>query len=228
MKYSEYKMKKILGIYGAGGVGREILELAKKINSVRSLWDNIIFIDDIKTDIDNIHGTKLYSFEKVNSLFKKDEIEIVISLGEPELRRKLYEKVSKEGYFFATLIHPTVTIPDTTKVGNGVIISYNAFISCDTIIGNNVLIQPLSGIGHDCKIGDHSVISGHSDLGGGTVIGDGTYIALNVCVRDHTSIGNNVIVSAGSAVLRDVQNDVVVQGNPARVILKNTERKVFK
>lgn len=221
-------MKRTLGIYGAGGLGREVLELANIINVASERWDVIIFIDDIKSDIGTMHGIELYSFDKVTNLFRDDEIEIVVGLGEPEYRRKLYEKISMRGYTLATLIHPTVTIPDSTKIGEGAIISYNSFISCDTIIGNNVLVQPLTGIGHDCKIGDHSVISGHSDLGGGTIIGEGTYIALNVCVRDHTSIGKNVIVSAGSAVLRDIPDDVIVQGNPARVMLKNTEKKVFK
>ena len=32
----------ILGIYGSGGLGREVLELARIINT----WEKIIFIDD--------------------------------------------------------------------------------------------------------------------------------------------------------------------------------------
>ena len=39
-------MAKILGIYGAGGLGREILELARAINEKELRWDSIVFIDD--------------------------------------------------------------------------------------------------------------------------------------------------------------------------------------
>ena len=35
----------ILGIYGAGGLGREVYELAKIINSCNNRWDQIFFID---------------------------------------------------------------------------------------------------------------------------------------------------------------------------------------
>ncbi len=36
----------VLAIYGAGGLGREVLELAKIINKKEKLWDSFIFIVD--------------------------------------------------------------------------------------------------------------------------------------------------------------------------------------
>lgn len=40
----------VLGIYGSGGLGREVLELAKQINAISNRWSKIIFIDDMKPE----------------------------------------------------------------------------------------------------------------------------------------------------------------------------------
>jgi len=218
----------ILGIYGAGGSGRELFELATIINSNNDRWSELIFIDDTKEEGEKLRGIPIYSFENLTKNIDTESIEIIISLGEPANRKKLAEKIIHAGYRLATLIHPNVHIPESTKIGDGVIISCNAFISCDVIIEDNVMILPQSSVAHDNHIGKNTVIAGHSDLGGGVHIGFNTYIALNVCVREKTHIGDNVIVSAGSAVLKDVPDNVIIHGNPAKAIMKKDDRTVFR
>ncbi len=50
------------------------------------------------------------------------------------------------------------------------------------------------------------------------VIGDNVYIAANATVIGGVHIGNNVIVGAGSVVVKDIPDNSVVVGNPARVV----------
>lgn len=218
----------ILGIYGAGGSGREVFELATIINSNNNRWSELIFIDDTKEEGEKLRGIPIYSFENLTKNIDTESIEIIISLGEPANRKKLAEKIIHAGYRLATLIHPNVHIPESTKIGDGVIISCNAFISCDVIIEDNIIIQPFVVIGHDAHIGKNAVLSHHSSIAGDAHIGENTYIALNVCVREQTHIGDNVIVSAGSAVLKDVPDNVIIHGNPAKAIMKKDDRTVFR
>ena len=64
-----------------------------------------------------------------------------------------------------------------------------------------------------CASGDHRVIVGrNAKIGGGAVIGP------------WVKIGANALVGAGSVVIRDVPEDAVIAGNPARKI--NTIRKL--
>ena len=51
----------ILGIYGAGGLGREILVLAQQINEKISKWEDIVFIDDKVEDM-ILSNIKVYKF----------------------------------------------------------------------------------------------------------------------------------------------------------------------
>ena len=70
-----------IGIYGSGGLGREILNLVKQINANSSRWDEYIFIDDTKCDKE-CKGCKLLPLSSLASQYTPDQIEIVIAVGE--------------------------------------------------------------------------------------------------------------------------------------------------
>lgn len=52
------------------------------------------------------------------------------------------------------------------------------------------------------------------------VIGDNVILGTNVCVIGGITIGNDVIIGAGAVVVKDVPDNSVVVGNPARIIGK--------
>lgn len=218
----------ILGIYGAGGLGREVFELVNQIDPQKTIWKTIIFIDDTKSDGYKLRDCDVKSFDNVCNNISKDEIEIVIAVGEPNNRYKLSETVTRFGYSLATLIHPNVHIPDSTKISNGDVICNQAVISCDVVIEDNVYIQPNVLIGHNTIIEKNSVISGLVHIAGNCHVGNNTYIGMNSCIKENITIGNNAIISMSSAVMKDIPDSVIAMGNPARPILKNIENRVFK
>lgn len=90
-----------LAIYGAGGLGREVLELARQINRAQFRWEDFVFIDDINALVP-VKGRAVYRLEQLSPA----EYEIVIAVGEPSLGHRLAEKSTAAGFHFATLIHP--------------------------------------------------------------------------------------------------------------------------
>lgn len=79
------------------------------------------------------------------------------------------------------------------------------------------------------------VEDGSSGMGGGIsdydsfgkiVIGDNVYIGNNACIMPGITIGNNVVIGASSVVTSNVPDNVVVAGNPARII--NTIEDYYK
>lgn len=216
-----------LAIYGGGGLGREVLELAGQINEAKRKWENIVFIDDVITD-DTINGIKRYSYESFKTVFSKDSIRFVIALGEPKLRNALYEKAIGDGYEAETLIHPNVRIPETAEIGKGVVICANSLVSANTQICDNVYLQPVCVIGHDARINASSVISAFCAISGHCVIGEGTYIGIHSGVKEQCAVGARTIIGMGTMVFKDIPDGVIVMGNPGRVLKNNVDEKVFR
>ena len=214
----------VLGIYGAGGLGREVYILAKKINNLKHCWDEIVFIDDVN-DISEIQGKKVFKF--VDLIKEHLNLEIVIGVGEPSVRQAMFNKVKEYNNNLATLIHPGIYIDETTTIGEGVIICEGVTITCDVIINDNAYIQPHAVIGHDITIGKHSVIGSNCQIGGRCKIGDRVFMGFLSGIKEDITVGNDVICAAGAIVFRDLQDEVIAVGNPARIMKKNEEKRIF-
>ncbi len=216
-----------IGICGLGGASKEIYELICRIND--NQWDEVIFVDKVVNEPGQIfRGCKVYSFEDTKTMYSEEEIEYVISVGDVYLREKIFKQIKSAGYNLATIIAPGVYIPQSVMMGEGVIIRENCFISVDTIFKDNAMIQPNVAIGHDVIVNENSIVSAHCSIAGGVLIGRNTYIALNCAIKELISIGSDSIVAMGSVVNKNVGDNVIVSGNPARVLSKNYIRSAFR
>ena len=137
-------------------------------------------------------------------------------------------KLKKDGIEVATLVHPDVYVPDTTVIGKGVTIQMGNFISCNVKIEDYVYIQPHTNIGHNDVLKKGCMVSGFCNLAGGVTVGEFTYLGISSCYKEGVSIGNYTIVGMGSAVYKDIPDEMIAMGNPARPMKKNEERHVFK
>lgn len=208
-----------LAIYCAGGLGKEVVELARCINR----WDTIVFVDDV-TEEKNYRGADVYRFEDIADF--EDAVEFVIASGEPAARKALYEKVKAAGYSIATLVSPWASMCPGTTLGEGCIL-WDCALSADIAVGPNVLINAKVIIGHDVVIGAHSVISAKSFLGGSVCVEECVYMAPGAMAKNKIRIGEGAIISLGAVLLRNVRSKAIMIGNPARRIGENETGRVF-
>lgn len=109
-----------------------------------------------------------------------------------------------------------VVIGKNVEVGSCTTISRGTL--SDTIIHDNVKIDNLVHIAHNVEIQPGAFIIATSEISGSVEIGKNAWIAPNACVNQKVKIGDGAIVGLGSVVIRDVENDTVVAGNPAKLL----------
>ena len=133
-------------------------------------------------------------------------------------RREYVEQVKLYNLPFATLIHPSARISQTSNVGTGGIISVNAVIAAHSSLGVHTIVNRGVLIGHHTQIGDYVTIAPGANIAGKCVVEDGCYISMGAVIIDRVRIGANSVVGAGAVVTKDVPANVQVVGIPARVV----------
>lgn len=217
-----------LVIYGEGGLGHEVLDLALQLQKAGlKSYDEILFADDNPAKTDYI-GYRVMTSEAIFQAYSPSDTKFTIAIGEPAYRIKLMEKVKERGYQFETLIHPGARVGLHTSIGDGTIVQWGSFISCDCQIGENCFLQPLCSVGHNVVIDDNCIISSNAAISGGVAIGKNTYLAVAASVVQGVRIGADSVVGMGAVVARDIPDNVIALGNPARPMKNKDGSLVFK
>jgi sugar O-acyltransferase (sialic acid O-acetyltransferase NeuD family) len=216
-----------LCIYCAGGFGKEVFDVAMRINDKESRWDEVFFIDDAPELGDHSYLGRLFTMDKMLKEFDILELEVIIATGEPILRKKLYEKVKGLNLRMATLIDPSTIVSSTANIGEGVIITPFCSISSSVILSKNTAINTNTIIGHDITIGEHTVVSSFVNVGGACIVGSDSYLGMGVQIKEGLTIGSKVILGMGSVVFNNIPDSVIALGNPARVMRRNEGKMVF-
>ena len=211
---------KDIAIYGAGGFGREVACLQRRINEQAPQWNLIGFFDDDITLIgtQNEYGEVLGGIEELNGWNK--ELSIVITIGSPHVISLIVEKITNNKILFPNIIDPTVDILDVANIrfGKGNVICAKCFISCRVELGNFNLLNVGVAIGHDSTIGDFNVIMPNVNISGGVSIGKENMLGVKATVLQYLKIGDNVKLGANSLLMRNAKNDNLYIGIPAKLM----------
>ncbi len=142
-----------------------------------------------------------------------------VSHGEDlQLRRRLYEMARSVGYSLPVLTSPSAYVSAHAQLGDGTFTMHRATINPAAMVGSNVIINTGAIVEHDCVVGAHSHIAPGAVLCGSVRVGEMTLVGANSVIIPGLRVGDNVLIGAGSVVVRDVPDNVLVAGNPARIV----------
>lgn len=202
-------------IVGAKGFAKEVLEIFHQNGEA----DYLCFFDDVNKDIPEKLYQKypiLKSEEEVKQFFSNNSSEFTLGIGNPKLRKILYEKfISLEGTFSSAISKYAEIGSFEVEIGDGCNILGGVKISNSVKIGKGCMIYYNSIITHDVEIGDFVEISPNVSILGRAKISNNVHIATGVIVFPDVTIGENSVVAAGSVVIKDVPANVIIAGTPA-------------
>jgi acetyltransferase EpsM len=205
-------MRNSLVIIGAGGHGRVVHDAA-----VASDWNVIGFLDDTKEIGYKVNGVPIIggiSVIKQSSFLP--ESDFVIALGDQLSRRNISSQVLELGRRLAIVAHPSCIISPYAKIGNGTVLVGGCIVNANASIGSFCILNTASTIDHDGILASGVQISPGVNLAGWVYCGEDAYIGTGAAILPNVRIGARAIVGAGSVVIRDVPDDAIVAGNPAR------------
>ena len=168
--------------------------------------------------VDSLLGIPILGTDKDIRHYNRKKIELVNgigSVGVATLRRSVYEKFKAQGFHFRQVIHPSAVISRRAVLEEGVQVMAGAVINIGSRIGEDTIINTRSSVDHDCRIGKHVHIAPGVTLSGGVSVGDETLIGTGSSAIQGIRIGEGSLVGAGSVVIHDVSDHVVMYGVPA-------------
>jgi len=211
------KMERVL-IIGAGPLARLIPSAAADLDDLELLG----FVD-VADESSMLRGdaAQLPVYERAR--FPAGLIEelgdfSVLVVGSLKGQRPgLIAEAKEAGLSFANIIHPSAIISGSAQLGCGILILPGVIIGPGVVIGNYVVLNSAVTVDHDSVIEDSVTLGPGVHIAGVVTVGRETLVGIGACVLT-ASIGSNCIIGAGSAVTRNIPDNVVAAGVPAKVI----------
>ena len=205
-------------ILGAGGHAKVLAETAMETGK----YSKIAFLSDTYSSLNPsitllglpIIGKLDYSLNH----FEDRNTDYFIGIGDCKIRMNWIKRLSTLGVSFPTLIHPSSWVSPSAVIGSGTIIAAHSVVQSDCLLGKGVIINTSSSVDHDSILGDGVHICPGVHLAGNVNIGSCSFIGIGSSVIQGKTIGENVLLGAGSVVTSDLSNDIKAFGNPAKAI----------
>lgn len=219
-------MKNIV-LIGGGNQAHYTIDIIEKEGKYK-----VIGIIDSKSDVGSYKfGYKILGRQE-NIIQIMEEYQIdggIISIGDNWSRFYVKNQILElvPNFNFVNAIHPSVIIGNDVKIGVGVVAMAGVIINPKATIGDFTFFATGAQIEHDCIIENFSSVSAGSVTGGHVKLGKFSAITLNVTILDRVTIGENTVVGAGSLVLKDLPDNVLVYGNPCRIIKQREKGEKF-
>lgn len=202
-------------IIGAGGHGREVLDVIEALNTVEASWEFSGFIDDGTPDAMLLKRRDALWRGGIESLADFQGT-YLIGIGDPRARQEIDRHASALGVEPATLVHPSSSVGADVVLGPGTLVTAGARVTTNVRTGRHVHLNLNSTVTHDCRLEDYVTVNPGANISGNVTLQEGVTIGTGATVIQGKTVGAYATVGAGAVVVRDVEPGATVIGVPAR------------
>ncbi len=208
--------KKVFGVFGASGFGREVMPLARSMERFRGY--QFVFVDD-NPSFSEINGHQAITYKDFLEL--NAEKSIVVAIADALIRREIEKRCIGDGIKISSVIANNVIEMDEVSIGFGAIISPFVTLTSNISIGKSFHANIYSYVAHDCVIGDYVTFAPAVKCNGNVRVDSNAYIGTGAIIKQGKPgkplvIGEGAVVGMGAVVTKSVPAGAVVVGNPAK------------
>lgn len=215
-------MKKII-FWGASGHAKVLREFIGKIGyNLVALFDNNRETASPFPELPLHYGRE--GFYQWAEEHRYADLACLVAIGGARGRDRLeiQDFLSANHIEPAIAVHPSAFVASDAALSAGCQVLANASVCVSVNMGEACIINTAASVDHESVLGRGVHVAPGATLAGCVSVGDYTLIGPGAVVLPRINIGRNVIVGAGAVVTRDVPDDKVVYGNPARIVRDNT------
>jgi len=209
----------LVAVYGASGYGREVMPLVKKQFSTFS-GVKFYFVDD-GSPPEMINGSEVVSYAKFLALAGKKYI--TIAIADSSVRKILQKKCLSDSIEIISILSENCIVMDDVKIEAGSILSPFVSLTSNIQIGEGFHANIYSYVAHDCVIGNYVTFAPGVKCNGNVIVEDGVYIGTGAIIKQGKPdrplvIGKGAVIGMGAVVTKNVAENDVVFGVPAKSI----------
>lgn len=161
----------------------------------------------------------LRSLKEAKSYLEEGNKDFIIGHGGTLERHEVYKKfIEIGGVPVSSLSDKAIIGNHSVHIGSGSVIMPFSVLSNHSSIGLGSLLNGYAMLGHDCTIGDFCEICPFTAISGNCEVGSFTFIGTGAILLPNIKVGKNVIIGAGSLVTKDIPDNCVVIGSPAKLV----------
>jgi sugar O-acyltransferase (sialic acid O-acetyltransferase NeuD family) len=192
-------------------------------DSLLQMGVNIVGYLDKREIEHNPYRLPYLGFENNSSCLeqiKQNRLLFFVAIGDNSIRRKVFHNFVSEQLASSTVFHPSCIVSDKGKIGVGTFIGPRAIVNSMAIIGTGVILNTGCIVEHECLVEDFVHVAPGAVLAGSVRVGEGSFIGAGSVIKNGVSIGNNVVIGAGAVVVKDIADNQVWFGNPAKRFIR--------
>lgn len=201
-----------LVIFGTGGHSLSVANVALSAG-----YTIKYFVDKNKKGLDLLRCKIIGDLTELDNI---NNFSFAIAVGDNASRERIHKELASvaPNLHFPPLVHASAVISFFSEIGDGTVIMPKAVIGPNSKVGKFCFINTQASIDHDCVMFDYSSLAPAAVTGGAVTIGLRSAISIGATIKHGLIIGDDCVVGANSYLNKDLPNNQVAYGTPAKQV----------